>query len=411
MEKKTMGGFIAALRRAGGMTQRDLADRLNVSDKTVSRWERDDGAPDLSLIPVIAEIFGVTCDELLRGQRRSQDEAPPEDAASARGERERKRLLKAALSRYQVRTYISMGLAVGGLLTALVCNFAFFRAVLGFYLGAALFAVSVVCQAVSIRLALGSVDDAGLSETELSDFRRAVYRYGALSNGLTAALLGFTAPLLTASAFTGLSAEFALYGLISAGLSLAVFAAARWLLSARLVKTGVFILSADEERAYRRNHALQARCAAVLACALALTALADHVLTGSDRAFLEGTVFTDYDDFKEFMERDVDYSGRAATGASANPVAPDSNGGEDMTGDSDEFGRYVLRNKSVYRVSYSENTLPITVYTYQDMDRAASRRALANAGFSVLYCLELGSAALYYLLRRSRRPRDSARRP
>ena len=85
MEKKTMGGFIAALRRAGGMTQRDLADRLNVSDKTVSRWERDDGAPDLSLIPVIAEIFGVTCDELLRGQRRSQDEAPPEDAASARG--------------------------------------------------------------------------------------------------------------------------------------------------------------------------------------------------------------------------------------------------------------------------------------------------------------------------------------
>ena len=263
---------------------------------------------------------------------------------------------------------------------------------------------------MSIRLALGSVDDAGLSETELSDFRRAVYRYGALSNGLTAALLGFTAPLLTASAFTGLSAEFALYGLISAGLSLAVFAAVRWFLSARLVKTGALILSADEERAYRRN---QARCAAVLACALALTALADHVLTGSDRAFLEGTVFTDYDDFKEFMERDVDYSGRAGTGASANPdpSAPDPSGGEDMTGDSDEFGRYVLRNKSVYRVSYSENTLPITVYTYQDMDRAASRRALANAGFSVLYCLELGSAALFYSLRRSRRPRDSARRP
>lgn len=47
------------------MTQKDLAERLNVSDKTVSRWERDDGAPDLSAIPVIAEIFGVTCDELL----------------------------------------------------------------------------------------------------------------------------------------------------------------------------------------------------------------------------------------------------------------------------------------------------------------------------------------------------------
>lgn len=55
-------------RKAHGMTQKELAERLNVSDKTVSRWERDDGAPDLSLIPVIAEIFGVTCDELLRGQ-------------------------------------------------------------------------------------------------------------------------------------------------------------------------------------------------------------------------------------------------------------------------------------------------------------------------------------------------------
>ena len=69
MEKKTMGSFIAALRRASGMTQKELAERLNVSDKSVSRWERDDGAPDLALIPVLAEIFGVTCDELLRGER------------------------------------------------------------------------------------------------------------------------------------------------------------------------------------------------------------------------------------------------------------------------------------------------------------------------------------------------------
>ena len=75
MEKKTIGGFIAALRKANGMTQKDLAERLNVSDKTVSRWERDDGAPDLAVIPVIAEIFDVTCDELLRGARKSPAES------------------------------------------------------------------------------------------------------------------------------------------------------------------------------------------------------------------------------------------------------------------------------------------------------------------------------------------------
>ena len=86
MEKKTIGGFIAALRKANGMTQKDLAEKLNVSDKSVSRWERDDGAPDLSLIPVIAEVFGVTCDELLRGERKSpeQQTETPENIPTAR---------------------------------------------------------------------------------------------------------------------------------------------------------------------------------------------------------------------------------------------------------------------------------------------------------------------------------------
>lgn len=40
------------------MTQKELAERLNVSDKTVSRWERDDGAPDLSLIPSLQRYLG-----------------------------------------------------------------------------------------------------------------------------------------------------------------------------------------------------------------------------------------------------------------------------------------------------------------------------------------------------------------
>ena len=60
----SIGGFIAALRKANGLTQKQLAEKLNVSDKAVSRWERDECALDLSLIPVIAEIFGITSDEL-----------------------------------------------------------------------------------------------------------------------------------------------------------------------------------------------------------------------------------------------------------------------------------------------------------------------------------------------------------
>lgn len=71
MENKTLGSFIATLRKERNFTQKDLAEKLNVSDKAVSRWERDESAPDITLLPTIAEVFGVTCDELLKGERSS----------------------------------------------------------------------------------------------------------------------------------------------------------------------------------------------------------------------------------------------------------------------------------------------------------------------------------------------------
>lgn len=156
MEKKTIGGFIAALRKANGMTQKDLADRLNVSDKTISRWERDDGAPDLSLIPVIAEIFDVTCDELLRGERKSPEEretAAPSDT-TVKGEKQRQRILKSTLSRYRTNTYIAMGISAVGLVVALICNLAALKAILGLLLGCIFFIASIVCQAVFSNRAL-----------------------------------------------------------------------------------------------------------------------------------------------------------------------------------------------------------------------------------------------------------------
>ena len=114
MEKKTMGSFLAALRRASGMTQKELAERLNVSDKSVSRWERDDGAPDLALIPVIAEVFGVTCDELLRGERAAAGEEQGAQS-TPKGEQQKKHLLAASLSRFRSRCCIALALAARGL--------------------------------------------------------------------------------------------------------------------------------------------------------------------------------------------------------------------------------------------------------------------------------------------------------
>ena len=74
MERKSIGKFIATLRKAKGLTQDELGELLHVSGKTISSWEIDRSSPDISMIPVIADIFDVTCDELLAGERKCLEE-------------------------------------------------------------------------------------------------------------------------------------------------------------------------------------------------------------------------------------------------------------------------------------------------------------------------------------------------
>lgn len=68
MEKKTFGNLVTQLRKAKGMTQADLAAKMGITDKAVSKWERDLSYPDIASIPHLAEILGVTVDELLTVQ-------------------------------------------------------------------------------------------------------------------------------------------------------------------------------------------------------------------------------------------------------------------------------------------------------------------------------------------------------
>lgn len=63
---QSFGKMIAALRRENGMTQLDLAEKMGVTDKAVSKWERDLSYPDVNSIPKLAEIFGITVDELMQ---------------------------------------------------------------------------------------------------------------------------------------------------------------------------------------------------------------------------------------------------------------------------------------------------------------------------------------------------------
>ena len=69
----TLGTRIAALRREKEWKQDELAEKLGVSPQAVSKWENDQTCPDISLLPLLAKILGVSVDELLTGKK---EEAP-----------------------------------------------------------------------------------------------------------------------------------------------------------------------------------------------------------------------------------------------------------------------------------------------------------------------------------------------
>lgn len=68
MDNIQTGKLIAALRKKQGLTQQQLADKLHLSNKTISKWESGMGSPDISNLPVLAEALGISVDELLKGE-------------------------------------------------------------------------------------------------------------------------------------------------------------------------------------------------------------------------------------------------------------------------------------------------------------------------------------------------------
>ena len=76
-ETMTLGRMIAQLRKEKGLTQLELAQLMGVTDKAVSKWERNLSFPDVASLPKLAEVLGTSVDELLEVKTAAQEEPAP----------------------------------------------------------------------------------------------------------------------------------------------------------------------------------------------------------------------------------------------------------------------------------------------------------------------------------------------
>ena len=238
MEKKTLGSFISALRRAQGLTQQEVADRLAVSNKAVSRWERDEAMPDILLLPAIADLFGVTVDELLRGERmreaQTRESAPvitdpaegsheaeeegythetplneeenvPTQArptADPRALRGLRSLTKRAVTSFRTSILLAVTLTLIGFVVLLAVSYGAYRPVIGFC-SLSVFAIGAIAVAVMATMRLRDTlleqvnsDGVHLPANELTSACRTLTYWSYRAFAVIANLLILSTPLV-----------------------------------------------------------------------------------------------------------------------------------------------------------------------------------------------------------------------
>lgn len=139
-----MGSFMAALRKANGLTQQQVADKLNVSNKTISKWECDEGYPEITMLPAIAEIYSVTVDELLRGEKITKEyyDAPKNDG---KAKKLMMHLFKSSEDKYSTLSVISLVLGCFALLISLL----FAAEILGAIISLILVGAAVITEIIA----------------------------------------------------------------------------------------------------------------------------------------------------------------------------------------------------------------------------------------------------------------------
>ena len=427
MERRTIGGFIAVLRKANGMTQKELAEKLNVSDKAVSRWERDECAPDLTLIPVLAEIFGVTSDELLRGEKATARQT--EETVAVKTQKQLDRLLESNATKLKIRSIIASGIAAVGLIAAMICNSALLRSSLGFFVGCIFYLAAAISEACFAVAAFSAVKADDFDEEKLTNHKQRLCKTIAVVCAVIVTLFTVTLPLLLGGVYVGIDeGEWLGYALVFL-LILAVAAVfISWVGRVILARKGKIKLSENTVR----KDTLKIKISVITVVALLLTALIHSAVYVNIPVyhFAKGTVHETVEEFKEYIETPVPYSStyygffyEAHEEAATQSINEYEELPDDRITDPEQEWQDILKEneevfyyngKEVFRYSHmnenvveihwsdSENGMPVTTYTSDDLryEGQSRKNLVIHGGFMLVYVAQAAAGVLVYRKKR-----------
>lgn len=441
MEKKTIGKFISTMRKANGMTQKELGEKLFVSDKTVSRWECDESLPELSLIPVIAEIFGVTTDELLRGERNNPDRdmartAEDINKEKIKSDKQFNRMLHLKSKEYKYLTIISVGITMLGLMIAAIINLGFFEGLIAFCTAAVLFVTSEICQicfTINARIITDEDDEAYTAKMQKAN--TSFVTTAVTVSFFNIASLIFCLPLVDGADFGLVFEDWLVYGALFAVIGFIIsYIVYELFISISFVNNGLLIFDEAEKEKYFQKRSLLKKICAVSLCILLILYVCLGVLDSVSRSdYAEKLVFNTCEEFKEYVENDckkafsdgyayTDYSYGFTYVETLPPldITYDSDTSNDVTNEEDantghgyenfaEHGKILDDSGNViceyfyYPILYQEiifgennDRTPITVIPMQAYRDTCSKFDNIQSFIEVLMVIDIVAAALVY---------------
>jgi len=411
------------LRKAKGLTQKELGHLLYVSDKTVSRWERDECSPELSLIPSIAEIFGITTDQLLTGKF----EILPQQPINSQDESQQTLYVK---EKKHVNLFlISLGVSITGLLLAVAVNLGFSKGFLAFILSFTFCLASEICQICFTNSYRITVNENPLSNKACELNTRITTKLVILSfiNGI---IISFCLPLATLIDGVNFGMRFEFwcgYGLIFAFIFF-LLAYVIYTLAIRKILIEKNYITVTESKKLNLQQSNKLLIKIITVSSIIALIIGANLIFFSNvkvRVFIKKQRFEKCEDFKSWIENDyenwhkqgyyIDKDGdvvisppninieQLPSDGKEEQKTPENKVYHDILDSSGKIICTYYYNPDLYvSITFSENTdnkMPVTVITKEAYYNAVDTIQTVKSLLYLLLILDVGISCLIYVIK------------